>query len=161
MNAQKVYDKLSELSISFETYNHEAVFTVEEMKAALPNLDSQGCKNLFLRDQKGKKHFLVVMPEDKPFNVKDFSDRQDLGKLSFASEKRLLKYLGVAPGSVSPFGIINDVEQHVIVYIDKDLENSDSVCFHPNDNTASIVLSVENFKAYLDSMANKKQWIKI
>lgn len=161
MKAQQVYDKLNELSINYEVYNHEAVFTVEEMKAALPNLTAQGCKNLFLRDNKGKQHFLVVMPEDKPFDLKFFSDNQSLGKLSFASEKRLLKYLGLTPGSVSPFGLINDTENHVITYIDQDLSECELVAFHPNDNTASIVLKSNDFKTYLNSINNKIKWIKL
>lgn len=161
MKAEKVYDALNQLSITFETLHHEAVFTVEEMKAALPDIDAQGCKNLFLRDQKGKQHFLVVMPEDKPFNLGNFSEKQGLQKMSFASEKRLLKYLDVAPGSVSPFGLINDDAAHVIVYVDAELGRCNKVSFHPNDNTATVILSSDDLKKYFKSLENDISWIEL
>ncbi len=161
MNADKVYDVLKQLSIAYETLQHEAVFTVEEMKKALPNIDGHGCKNLFLRDQKGKQHFLVVMPEDKPFNLGLFSEKQGLQKMSFASEQRLMKYLGVTPGSVSPFGLINDDNAHVIVYVDAELGRCDKVCFHPNDNTATVIISSSDLKKYFDSLDNDISWIEL
>ena len=161
MKAEKVYNTLNDLSIPFDTYHHAPVFTVEEMQQALPDLDAQGCKNLFLRDQKGKTQFLVVMPDDKPFDMKTFAEGQGLGKLSFASEKRLLKYLDLTPGSVSPFGLINDTDIHVQVYVDADLERVEKVSFHPNDNTASIVLSSNDFKRFMDSLEHTVQWIEL
>jgi len=161
MKAEKVYHVLNALSIHYETLQHIAVFTVEEMKKAVPDLDAQGCKNLFLRDNKGKQHFLVVMPEDKPFNLKSFGDTHAIGKLSFASEKRLIKYLDLTPGSVSPFGLINDAENHVIVFVDSDLIKADKVSFHPNDNTASVVLASSDFKLFMDSLDNLVNWVHI
>lgn len=161
MKKQSVFDKLNLLSIKYETYYHEPVFTVEEAKAALPDLNGQGCKNLFLRDSKGKQHFLVILPEDKPFDLKSFSEKLNLGKLSFASEKRLLQYLDLTPGSVSPFGLINDKDNHVILYIDKELLKSKKVSFHPNDNSASILLDISEFKKFLDSLKNDISWVEI
>jgi Ala-tRNA(Pro) deacylase len=161
MKAEKVYNKLKELSIPFEIIEHEAAFTVEEMEKVLPKLDAQVCKNLFLRDQKGKQHYLVVMAKDKPFNLKQFEEKQGLGKMSFASEKRLLKYLDVPSGSVSPFALINDEAAHVIAYIDSDLKNHEEVGAHPNINTVTITLKSSDLEKYFKSLDNDIYWTEM
>lgn len=161
MQAEKVYQKLKNLSIPFEIIEHEAALTVEEMEEVLPEMDAQVCKNLFLRNQKGKQHYLVVMAKEKPFNLKQFEENQGLGKLSFASEKRLLKYLGIPSGSVSPFGLINDSDSHVIVYIDQDLKQCKEIGVHPNINSATITLSASDFEKYIQSLDHEVYWVEM
>lgn len=161
MESKKVYDLLEDLSIPFEVIEHEAALTVEDMENSLPDTDAQICKNLFLRNQKGKKHYLVVMPKEKAFDMKKFQSSQGLGKLSFASERRLLKYLGVESGSVSPFGLINDTESHVILFVDEDLKEYDTIGVHPNVNTATVIISEPDFEKYIKSLDNKVNWIKL
>jgi Ala-tRNA(Pro) deacylase len=161
MKAQKVYDVLNNLSISFEIIEHEAALTVEEMESVLPEMDAQVCKNLFLRDQKGKQHYLVVMPKEKPFNLKDFEANQGLGKMSFASEKRLLKYLDVPSGSVSPLGLINDESGHVIVYMDASLKTMDQIGVHPNINTATVTFSAKDLEKFLNTLSNDVYWVEL
>ena len=161
MEAEKVYQKLKDLSLPYELIEHEPVLTVEEMEAALPETDAQICKNLFLRDQKGKQHFLVVMGKEKTFNLKDFQTKQGLGKLSFGSERRLKKYLGVPSGSVSPFGLLNDENGHVIVYMDKAIKESEKIGVHPNSNDATVILNISDFEKYLDSLDNDVYWIEV
>lgn len=161
MKAQKVYDLLKELSIPFEIIEHAAALTVEEMENALPDMDAQVCKNLFLRDQKGKQHYLVVMAKEKPFNLKEFGDKQGLGKLSFASEKRLLKYLDVPSGSVSPFGLINDENAHVVLYIDNALKTCEEVGVHPNVNNATITFKSTDLEKFLKSLDHDVHWVNL
>lgn len=161
MKAQKVYDRLNSLSIPFEIIEHEAALTVDEMEKVLPEMDAQVCKNLFLRDQKGKQHYLVVMPKEKPFNLKEFEASQGLGKMSFASEKRLLKYLDVPSGSVSPLGLINDETAHVIVYMDASLKQYDAVGVHPNVNTATVTFSSKDLEKFLNSLDNDVYWVEL
>ena len=79
--------------------------------------------------------------------------------MTFGSEKRLLKYLGVSPGSVSPFGLINDEEHHVHLFIDEQLQSADKISFHPNDNTASLVIDYKDLLKYLDAMGNSYEFI--
>ena len=140
---------------------HEAALTVEEMESVLPEMDAQVCKNLFLRDQKGKQHYLVVMPKEKPFNLKDFETNQGLGKMSFASEKRLLKYLDVPSGSVSPLGLINDESDHVIVYMDASLKTMDQVGVHPNINTTTVTFSAKDLEKFLNTLNNDVYWVEL
>lgn len=161
MKAEKVYQLLKDLSIPFEIIEHEAALTVEEMESVLPEMDAQVCKNLFLRDQKGKQHYLVVMAKEKPFNLKEFEAAQGLGKMSFASEKRLLKYLDVPSGSVSPFGLINDEAAHVIVYIDNALKTCKEVGVHPNINTVTVTLSSSDLEKYLKSLDHDIHWVTL
>lgn len=131
---------LEEKNIPFEWVEHKAVFTIEEMEElGLESMD-EIAKNLFLRDQKGKRHFLVVVKGMKQVNLKELGEK--LGtKLSFASEERLEKYMGLKKGAVTPLGILNDENCAVEVYMDEDLCKLERIGVHPNDNTASVYLS--------------------
>ena len=131
------------------------------MEEVLPDIDAQVCKNLFLRDQKGKQHYLIVMAKEKDFDLRKFEEVEGFKKMSFASEKRLMKYLDVSPGSVSPFGLVNDSENHVIVYIDRELEKSKKVGFHPSISTATITLELDDLKKYFNSIENTVNWINL
>lgn len=137
---QEVKTFLEEKNIPFEWVEHKAVFTIEEMEElGLESMD-EIAKNLFLRDQKGKRHFLVVVKGLKQVNLKELGEK--LGtKLSFASEERLEKYLGLKKGAVTPLGILNDENCAVEVYMDEDLCKLERIGVHPNDNTASVYLS--------------------
>ena len=137
---QEIKMFLEEKKIPFEWVEHKAVYTIEEMEElGLESMD-EIAKNLFLRDQKGKHHFLVVVQGLKQVNMKELGEK--LGtKLSFASEERLEKYMGLTKGSVTPLGVLNDENCAVEVYIDEDLCKLKRIGVHPNDNTASVYLS--------------------
>ena len=122
MNRQKkVFQLLDELNIEYEVTNHPAAFTIEEMDQL--NLSQYGhvCKNLFLRDAKGARHFLVVLSKDKKADLVSLQAQLGCSKLSFASEARLEKYLQLQKGSVTPLGVINDVSRSVEVVFDDTL----------------------------------------
>ena len=97
----------------------------------------------------------------KQMAIHDLEQRLKQGKLSFASEARMDKYLGLKPGSVSPFGIINDEEKHVYLYIDKNLLKAEKLSFHPNDNTATCVISKDDLIKFLDIMGNGYEFIDL
>ena len=146
---QEVIDYLTEKKIAFEKIEHEAVFTIEDMEALGLNEKGEICKNLFLRDQKGKKHFLVVLSHDRKVDMASLSDSLGAGKLSFASAERLEKHLGLVAGAVSPLGILNDEAKAVTVVIGKELEGKERLGIHPNDNTATLFLSHKDLLAIL------------
>lgn len=151
----KVFDKLNELNINYEIINHEAVYTIEEIEE-LGTLDKyEIVKNLFLRDDKGKEHFLVVLRKDKRADLRNLRAQIGSRHLSFASEQRLNKYLGLEKGSVSPMGIINDIQAQVKVIIDSDLRGKDNLGVHPNDNTATIILSFDDLIKVIENNGNK------
>ena len=140
---QEVKAFLEEKNIPFEWVEHKAVYTIEEMEElGLESMD-EIAKNLFLRDQKGKRHFLVVVQGLKQVNLKELGEK--LGtKLSFASEERLEKHMGLKKGAVTPLGVLNDGGCAVEVYMDEDLCKLERIGVHPNDNTASVYLSPED-----------------
>jgi len=158
---QAVADALTALGIVFERYEHPPVATVEDAVAHWAAIDAVHCKNLFLRNQKGNRHYLVILVHTKRADLRAVAAQIGDGKLSFASPERLLAHLGVAPGSVSPFGLLNDAEGSVRVYLDRDLKTADRVSFHPNVNTATLALSGADFQRFLASRSNPVEYISI
>jgi len=158
---QRVNEALQALNISFEVHRHRPVYTVEEAEDVWAAIPGQGCKNLFLRDAKGERHFLVVVPKDKRVDIKALGAAQDLGRLSFGSPDRLMRFLGLEPGAVSPFGILNDPQGLVTVMVDQALLAADRVTFHPNVNTATLALSVADFKRFLESRPSAVRFIAV
>lgn len=152
-NKEELYKLLKELEISYNIYNHDAVYTVEEAQSL--NIPGYHCKNLFLRNRKGTKHYLVVIHEKKPVDLKVLSEKLGSTALSFASEERLYKYLGLKPGAVTPFGIINDNEKEVIVVLHEELQEKEDICFHPNANDATISVSYEDLMKFIDWNGNE------
>ena len=146
---QRVYDALEQLKIKYEVVEHEPVHTMEDMdRLGLPQKGTL-CKNLFLRDAKGKRHFLVTCDEKKTVDLKTLGRQLGAGNLSFASEDRLEKYLGLKQGSVSPFVLMNDTEHAVEFFIDKDLSRCKSLGIHPLENTATVFLSFKDLDKFL------------
>ncbi len=162
MRGQKeLYELLKSLNIEYNYREHPPVATIEEAKIYWKNLDSGRCKNIFLRNHKGNRHYLVILEHTRNLVMKDLEQRLKQGKLSFASEKRLDKYLGLSPGSVSPFGIINDKEHHVHLFIDKKLEEFEKLSFHPNINTASLVIMRSDLIRFIEYHGNSYEFIKL
>lgn len=153
--SEAVYQYLHNLDIEFVKHEHPAVHTVEEAWEYWKDIDAQHCKNLFFRNQKGNQHYLVVLPHDCQVPVKTIQEKLNLGKLSFASERRLNKYLNLSQGAVSPFGLLNDTDNHVKVYIDQSLKEANRVAFHPNDNEATISLNSQDFFKFMDKAGNQ------
>lgn len=146
-------DFLRSESISFVLHEHDPVYTSEELERFLiPGLSS---KNLLLRDQKGKRFFLVILPTFKRTDLKKISELTRAGKLSFANADVLYAKLGVAPGAVSPFGLLNNMDADVEVLIDQVVVSAPIVYFHPNRNTASLELTSSMFNRYLRLLKNK------
>lgn len=146
---QRVYDALNKLGIKYEVVEHEPVHTMEDMdRLGLPEKGTL-CKNLFLRDSKGKRHFLVTCDEKKKVDLKSLGRALGGGNLSFASEDRLEQYLGLKQGSVSPFGLMNDTDHAVEFFIDKDLSRCKSLGIHPLENTATVFLSFKDLDKFL------------
>ena len=139
---EKVYQHLKDLGIDFQVHEHRPVYTVEEMEAL--NLEGPGdgiVKNLFLRDAKGRRHFLVLMRQDKKVNLKSLGSQIGSTALRLASPERLKKHLGLETGAVSPFGLMNDRELSVEVIMDEDLKTFSRLGVHPNDNAATVWLT--------------------
>lgn len=158
-NRRKVIEYLNGLNIHFEIYEHPPLDNIEIALEYWKDIDAMHCKNLFFRNHKGNRHFLVIIKDTTLFNIRSLEQKLKQGKISFGSEKRLMKYLGVKPGSVSPFGLINDENNHVHVFMDEQLKTADKISFHPNDNTASLVIKLNDFMKYLNFVGNSYEFI--
>jgi Ala-tRNA(Pro) deacylase len=158
---QGVHERLASLGIAFTRYEHPPVASVEEAEPHWAGIDAAHCKNLFLRNQKGSKHYLLIISHKKRADLRAVADQIGDGKLSFASPERLMSHLSLTPGSVSPFGLIHDREHNVRVVIDQDLRNAARISFHPNINTATITLTATDFARFLESCGNPVQYVKV
>lgn len=166
-----VLSYLREHGIDFECYNHPEGKTIEEAKRWWKDDGSVHCKNIFLRNHKGNQHYLVCFHCDHDLDIHDLEQRlkarlmaqgkNSPGKLSFASAERMQKWLGLEPGSVSPFGLINDPEQHVHLFLDEVLRTAPTLSFHPNDCRGTVVITNENFMKYLESVGNTYEFLTL
>jgi Ala-tRNA(Pro) deacylase len=153
-----IYQVLAELGISYKKYEHPPVFTVEDADLHRGEMHGGMSKNLFLRNKKGKRHYLLVMESSRQVEIKKVQGLLGESSLSFASPERLQKYLGLTPGAVSPFGIINDTEHAVTVVVDAGLLRHETLHYHPNDNTATLAISTEDFRRFLAASGNEVRY---
>ncbi len=150
-----IYKFLDAHNIEYQRHDHPPVYTVEDVKRLVPDLPGAKTKNLFIRDNKGKRHFLIIMEDEKRVNMKSLPKVIESTRLRFGSPDRLKKYLGVDPGAVSLFAIVNDANKAVEVIIDRALWKSEAFQFHPLVNTSTLVISRENVQRLLDSTGHR------
>jgi len=158
---ERVVRRLRELGIVFERHEHPPVPTVEAAEQYWSGIESTHCKNLFLRNQKGSRHYLVIVEHQKKADLRKVADQIGDGKLSFGSPERLMTHLGLTPGSVSPFGLINDPSHSVRVVLDRDLKSAARLSFHPNINTVTFVVSAADFARFLAVCGNPVQHVTV
>lgn len=146
---EEVYKYLESLNIKYRKIEHKAVFTMEEMSKLNLEDDTEVVKNLFIRDDKKQNYYLILVKGDKRVNLKELRNNLGLRPLTFASEEDLEKYLCLKKGSVTILGILNDTEHKVKVLIDNDIKVFKEIGAHPNENTASIWLTLEDIEKIL------------
>lgn len=166
-----VFNFLNAHDIPFTCYHHPEGKTIEEAKRWWHDDGSIHCKNLFFRNHKGNKHYLVCFHCDHDLDIHDLEQRlktmlvaqeqPSCGKLSFASPERMMRFLGLEPGSVSPFGLINDTENHVQLFLDVNLKTAETLSFHPNDCRGTVVISRNDFERYLQLVGNRYEYVKL
>ncbi|MGE5041715.1 MAG: prolyl-tRNA synthetase associated domain-containing protein [Candidatus Levyibacteriota bacterium] len=152
-----IYEILRSLNISYEKHDHPAVFTVEEAEKFDIRFKAGVTKNLFLRDKKKQHYFLVIMEGKKRLDLEKISGKLGAGRLSFASPVDLNTILQITPGSVSPFCLIHESSRKVQVVVEENLLRNDRVGFHPNENTATLLISSNDFKRFLEWTGNRFQ----
>ncbi len=157
----KVLGVLKSLNIPYDLHEHPAVFTVAEADPYYQDSSGGKSKNLFLRNRNKSKYYLVIIESSKRINLESLAKNLSEVKLSFASPEDLKNILGLTPGSVSPFGLINDTEKKTTVIIDRDLWKYDRLHYHPNVNTATVELSRDDFKKFLDHCGNPIEFLSL
>ena len=151
---EELLELLQQLDIEYKYYEHEAVFTVEESSKIKEEMPGTHCRNLYLRDKK-KKNFLVVAANETEVDLKTLQDKIECGRLSFGSADRLWQFLGIRPGSVCPFTVINDTDHEVQVVLDAYMMKQECVHYHPLDNTMTIGLSPDDLLKFFDHTGHK------
>lgn len=148
--AATVLSVLEEHEIHYEMCTHPPVYTVEEASRLVPVLPGCKTKNLFLRDKKGKRHFLCVVCADAKVDLVALSSALEVNQLSLASPERLLKHLGITPGAVSLLALVTDKEAHAVeLVVDAKVWKEAAVLCHPKHNAATLVMSHESCEQYI------------
>ncbi|MBU4536739.1 prolyl-tRNA synthetase associated domain-containing protein [Patescibacteria group bacterium] len=151
-----IYETLKDLNISYQKYEHKPVINVMEADAEYEKigLESTRCKNLFLRNAKGKKHFLFVTEAHKEMNLQELGEFLE-EKLSFASPERLKKYLNSERGRVSLLNLVNDENHEVILVLDREVAEAEKANFHPDSNEVTLVINKEGIQKFIETMRNE------
>lgn len=152
--ADALFAIFDSLSIPYRLYHHQPVFTVAESLDIERDMDGAHCRNLFVRDKKGTM-FLVVAQNETMIDLKKLSDLLACGRLSFGSSDRLWQYLGVRPGSVCPFSIINDKDKAVTIVLDKAMMAHDIVNYHPMENHMTVGLSPDDLVKFIKNTGHE------
>ncbi len=151
---------LASNKIEYVLHEHPALFTCDDRKKYDLHIPGLDCKNLFLKGKKSKKYFLVVLPAEKRADLKKIGNIVN-DRFSFGSKEALQEKMKLTPGSVSPFGLINDENNEIDVYMDREVHEADIVNFHPNRNTASLELTKDMFQKFLNLLKHTIQVIDI
>lgn len=151
---QQLLDQLKSLNIQYKLHEHEAVFTVAESEQVDAQIPGTHCRNLFLRDKK-KKNFLVSLQNATEVDIKKLPEVIGSSRLSFGSADRLWQYLGVRPGSVCPFSIMNDTDHQVEIFLDQSMMEADIFNFHPLLNTMTVSLKPDDLVKFIETTGHK------
>lgn len=154
MLPEALFACFDKIGISYDLYHHEAVYTVAESEKIDREIPGTPCRNLFLRDKK-KQNFLLVLQNGTEVDIKKLPLVMGSGRLSFGSAERLWEYLGVRPGSVCPFAVINDIEKQVKILLDKSMMETDIVTYHPLLNTMSVSLSPADLLKFIEEIGHE------
>jgi Ala-tRNA(Pro) deacylase len=156
-----VLDALDSLDIPYERYDHPPVFNTEDVEKYWRDIPATPVKNLFLRNKKGNRHYLVIAGVEKRVDLQKLVKGLGDDRLSFGSAERLMEKLGLTPGSVSPFGLLNAGSADVQVIIDAELRGAEKLIFHPNINTSSLTISFADLERFLASRPNRIRFIDL
>lgn len=148
-----LYDILEKLDIAYSEVEHAAAYTVNDMKNITISIEGIGCKNLFLKDKKDN-FYLYVLPDEQRANIKEVANVVGVKNLSFANESDLEKILNLKPGSVTPFGIINDVENRTLIILDSNLKNN-YILIHPLVNTKTLSIYYDDLIKFINYLSHQ------
>ncbi len=156
----ELFERLDSLEVQTSTRNHPPVFTVEEAREHYGDLPGAHCKNLFLKDKKGVL-WLIVTLDDRVLNMKELRTIIGSHHLSFAKPELLMAVLGVEPGSVTPFALINDRQNRANVVLDREMMDFELVNYHPLQNGATTTIAPEDLLRFIHSCGHEPRIISL
>ncbi len=157
----RVYEVLERLRIPYERFTHDPAMTMADYETLDAGKDAAHCKNLFLTNRQGTQFYLMLVVGDKPYQASRISRQLGVSRLSFGTSEQLLHTLGLAPGSVTPMGLLNDTAHTVHVLLDRDVADWENIIVHPNVNTASIVLKTADLMRFLNHCGNHVTYVHV
>ena len=162
MNKQEIYDFIESKNIWHEITEHKAVFNMDELSEIETPYPEYDAKNLFVRDDKKKNYYLITVKGNKRVDLKEFRNNNGTRPLSFASEQDLMGIMNLIAGSVTPLGLLNDKDLKVVFYLDKDfLKDKQIIGIHPNENTATLWLKVEDLIDIIKEHGNQVNVVEL
>ena len=162
MNKEQIYEFIRSKNIWYEITEHKAAFNMDDLSRINIPYPESDAKNLFVRDDKKRNYYLITVKGNKKVDLKEFRKSNNTRNLSFASEEDLMNILGLIPGAVTPLGLLNDKDLKVSFYLDKDFVYDNSIIgIHPNDNTATIWIKVNDLINIIKKHGNAVNIVKI
>ena len=149
---KKVEEKLNELNIPFEIVEHEPALTTEQADSFIEGIEGVRTKTMFLTNKKKTEFYLLIMDDKKRLDMDKFKEIVASMQIKMASEKSLFEKMMLPPGIVSPFGLLNNEDKDIKVYIDKEIEGEERMCFHPNTNEKTIFLKTVDLLKFIESI---------
>jgi len=155
---QRLLQYLDELGIRYRSVSHAPLFTVEQSKELRGDLPGGHTKNLFLRNKKGAM-WLVTCLEDRAIDLKELGEQLGSGRLSFGRPDRLMRFLGVLPGAVTPLAVVNDKQRQVELVLDSALLNHNPVNVHPLTNDMTVALAPLDLLRFLEASGHAPRMV--
>lgn len=155
---QKIFDVLDSLQIEYTNYEHEAVFTCDEVKGV--DIPGYRVKSLLLRNKKATNFYMIVLPDNKQLDTNIIRSIFDDSKMSFASPERMMEKIWLKPWSVSPFALINNTDRDIRVVFDSVLKD-ELIGFHPLTNDNTVVSNMRDVEKFLENIGNEYVFYKL
>ena len=158
---QQVANKLQELGITFDVVEHPPVFTTEQADAFIEGIEGVRTKSMFLTNKKKTQYYLLIMDDQKSLDMDLFKDLVSANRIRMASADSLFEKMELPPGTVSPFGLLNNPERDIQVYFDKDIVTEDIMTFHPNTNEKTIFVATQDLFKFLAHLGYDYQILEL
>lgn len=152
MGYDKVKEYLNTLGIEFKIVEHEPAYTTEEADKYIEGHDGVRTKTMFICNKKKINYYMIIMDDSKRLDINKFKEIVSEKQMKMASEEVLKEKLGIEPGMVSPFGLLNNDEKDVKIYMDKQIITEEIMTFHPNDNTKTLFITTKDLFKYFENI---------
>ena len=158
---QQVANRLQELGIPFDVVEHPPAFTTEQADSYIEGIEGVRTKSMFLTNKKKTQYYLLIMDDQKSLDMDLFKDLFSANRIRMASADSLFEKMQLPPGTVSPFGLLNNPERDIQVYFDKDIVSEDTMTFHPNTNEKTIFVATQDIFKFLTHLGYDYQILEL
>ena len=161
MGYDKVKEYLNSIGIEFKIVEHEPAYTTEEADKYIEGHDGVRIKTMFICNKKKTNYYMIIMDDSKRLDINKFKEIVSEKQMKMASEEALKEKLGIEPGMVSPFGLLNNDEKDVKIYMDKEIITEEIMTFHPNDNTKTLFITTKDLFKYFENIGYELNIIEL